>query len=106
MRAFVVIVAIQGNDPKLMPDLSAAVDVDVASRAPDLTLKTAPRKMANRNQGVARNDQTLPPAFDAKQGMAIVILVLAGSGVVLGAVRLGKRTPTVPTYRSEARRIS
>ena len=30
--------------------------------------------------------------------MAIVILVLAGSGVVLGAVRLGKRTPTVPTY--------
>ena len=29
--------------------------------------------------------------------MAIVILVLAGSGVVLGAVRLGKRTPTVPT---------
>ncbi len=29
--------------------------------------------------------------------MAIAILVLAGSGVVLGAVRLGKRTPTVPT---------
>src|SRR5271165_6183785 len=32
------------------------------------------------------------------KAMAIVILVLAGSGVVLGAVRLGKRTPTVPTY--------
>jgi HlyD family secretion protein len=30
--------------------------------------------------------------------IAIAILVLAGSGVVLGAVRLGKRTPTVPTY--------
>jgi HlyD family secretion protein len=30
--------------------------------------------------------------------IAIVILVLAGSGVVLGAVRFGKRTPTVPTY--------
>src|SRR5580704_6327049 len=30
--------------------------------------------------------------------IAIVIVVLAGSGVVLGAVRLGKRTPTVPTY--------
>ena len=29
--------------------------------------------------------------------MAVAILVLAGSGVVLGAVRLGKRTPTVPT---------
>jgi HlyD family secretion protein len=30
LRSFVVIVAISGNDPKLMPDLSAAVDVDVA----------------------------------------------------------------------------
>jgi HlyD family secretion protein len=30
LRSFVVIVAIEGNDPKLMPDLSAAVDVDVA----------------------------------------------------------------------------
>lgn len=29
LRSFVVIVAIAGNDPKLMPDLSAAVDVDV-----------------------------------------------------------------------------
>ncbi len=29
--------------------------------------------------------------------MAVAIIVLAGSGVVLGAVRLGKRTPTVPT---------
>src|SRR5580698_3175135 len=31
-----------------------------------------------------------------RKAMAVVILVLAGSGVVLGAVRLGKRTPTVP----------
>jgi HlyD family secretion protein len=30
LRSFVVIVAISGNDPKLMPDLSAAVDVDIA----------------------------------------------------------------------------
>jgi HlyD family secretion protein len=30
LRSFVVIVSIQGNDPKLMPDLSAAVDVDIA----------------------------------------------------------------------------
>jgi HlyD family secretion protein len=30
LRSFVVIVAISGNDPKLMPDLSAAVAVDVA----------------------------------------------------------------------------
>jgi multidrug resistance efflux pump len=32
LRTFVVIVAIQGNDPKLMPDLSAAVDVDMSKR--------------------------------------------------------------------------
>lgn len=33
LRSFVVIVSIQGNDPKLMPDLSAAVDVDLSKRA-------------------------------------------------------------------------
>lgn len=32
LRAFVVVVTIEGNDPKLMPDLSAAVDVDVAKQ--------------------------------------------------------------------------
>lgn len=32
LRTFVVIVGIQGNDPKLMPDLSAAVDVDTTQR--------------------------------------------------------------------------
>jgi HlyD family secretion protein len=30
--------------------------------------------------------------------IATIVLVLAGSGVVLGAVHLGKRTPTVPIY--------
>jgi HlyD family secretion protein len=39
LRVFVVIVAIQGNDPKLMPDLSAAVDVNVSER--DARPKTA-----------------------------------------------------------------
>lgn len=29
VRVFAVIISIQGNDPKLMPDLSAAVDVDI-----------------------------------------------------------------------------
>ena len=32
LRSFVVIVSIQGNNPKLMPDLSAAVDVDVSGQ--------------------------------------------------------------------------
>jgi len=32
-----------------------------------------------------------------RKGMIIAITLLAGSGAVLGAVRLGKRSPTVPT---------
>ena len=32
MRTFVVIISIQGNDPKLMPDLSAAVDVNLTKQ--------------------------------------------------------------------------
>ena len=32
VRVFAVIVSIQGSDPKLMPDLSAAVDVDMSSQ--------------------------------------------------------------------------
>src|ERR1700736_3227375 len=32
-----------------------------------------------------------------RKGMIVAIILLAGSGVVLGGVRLGKRSPTVPT---------
>jgi HlyD family secretion protein len=35
LRSFVVIVAIEGNDPKLMPDLSAAVDADLGKQNAD-----------------------------------------------------------------------
>lgn len=35
LRSFVVIVSIQGHDPKLMPDLSAAVDVSLPATAAD-----------------------------------------------------------------------
>jgi HlyD family secretion protein len=38
LRTFVVIVAIEGNDPKLMPDLSAAVDVDTTKRSPQSSM--------------------------------------------------------------------
>ncbi len=40
LRAFVVIVSIEGNDPKLMPDLSAAVDVNVASQSAGSTAQS------------------------------------------------------------------
>jgi hypothetical protein len=33
VREFAVVVSIHGNDPKLMPDLSSAVDVEVASES-------------------------------------------------------------------------
>lgn len=33
-----------------------------------------------------------------RRALVILVAVLAGSGVVLGAVRLGKHSPTVPTY--------
>jgi hypothetical protein len=33
LRTFAVVFSISGNDAKLMPDLSAAVDVDVAARS-------------------------------------------------------------------------
>ena len=37
MRVFSVVVSIRGNDPKLMPDLSAAVDVDLSDQRADQT---------------------------------------------------------------------
>jgi multidrug efflux pump subunit AcrA (membrane-fusion protein) len=40
LKNFAVVVSIQGNDPKLMPDLSAAVDVDIATHKAE----AAPRK--------------------------------------------------------------
>jgi len=42
LRAFAVIVSIEGNNPKLMPDLSAAVDVDMSSSASASTSAKAP----------------------------------------------------------------
>jgi multidrug efflux pump subunit AcrA (membrane-fusion protein) len=47
LRAFVVIVAIEGNDPKLMPDLSAAVDVEVAKHGAGST----PERSTAQNAG-------------------------------------------------------
>src|SRR5579859_7172048 len=49
LRAFVVIVSIQGNDPKLMPDLSAAVDVDIAK--PNSGSSTASGKQSQPSPG-------------------------------------------------------
>jgi len=40
LRNFAVVVSIQGNDPKLMPDLSAAVDVEIAAH----NAEAAPKK--------------------------------------------------------------
>jgi HlyD family secretion protein len=42
LRSFVLIVSIEGNDPKLMPDLSAAVDVDTAKQSTGSKSATSP----------------------------------------------------------------
>jgi HlyD family secretion protein len=42
VRVFSVVVSIRGNDPKLMPDLSAAVDVDLSSQRADQTSAAGP----------------------------------------------------------------
>lgn len=39
VRLFSVVVSIQGNDPKLMPDLSAAVDVDLTGESTTATVQ-------------------------------------------------------------------
>lgn len=41
IRNFAIIVAIQGNDPKLMPDLSAAVDVETSTKKAKTAAPTA-----------------------------------------------------------------
>ena len=38
--------------------------------------------------------------------MVIAVMLLAGSGVVLGAARLSKRSPTVPTLEVKRGRVS
>ena len=48
LRSFVVIVSIAGNDPKLMPDLSAAVDVDISK-------KSAGSTAASSNESATRS---------------------------------------------------
>ncbi len=56
LRSFVVIVSISGNDPKLMPDLSAAVDVDIAKQS------------AGSSAGSSGGSGTAPSAESAVRG--------------------------------------
>jgi len=64
LRSFVVIVAIEGNDPKLMPDLSAAVDVDLGKQNAD----PADARTQGRSMRMVRYDSAFSPALDATQG--------------------------------------
>jgi HlyD family secretion protein len=43
LRFFAVIIAVEGNNPKLMPDLSAAVDVDIGGRGTTETAAGGPQ---------------------------------------------------------------
>jgi HlyD family secretion protein len=43
LRFFAVIIAVEGNNPKLMPDLSAAVDIDIGGRGTTETAAGGPQ---------------------------------------------------------------
>lgn len=47
LRTFVIILSIQGNDPKLMPDLSAAVDVDTSKSSAESKPAATPSAVAS-----------------------------------------------------------
>ena len=49
LHSFVVIVSIQGNDPKLMPDLSAAVDVEPSKPSAESKPAPVPSTTASRS---------------------------------------------------------
>ncbi len=77
-----------------MPDLSAAVDVDD-------TKQTAGPGSASRSPVDCREWLVMMRRFHRLsmrgKSLVIAVILLAGSGVVLGAVRMGRRAPTVPT---------
>jgi HlyD family secretion protein len=59
LRSFVVVVAIDGNDPRLMPDLSAAVDVDVDVTKQNVGTKVGPSATgSNSNKSPAQNPRS------------------------------------------------
>ena len=43
LRFFAVVIAVEGNNPKLMPDLSAAVDIDIGGQSATETAAGGPR---------------------------------------------------------------
>ena len=65
LRSFVVVVAIDGNDPRLMPDLSAAVDVDVDVTKQNVGTKVGPSPTGSSSDGSNSNQS---PAQNPRSG--------------------------------------
>jgi multidrug efflux pump subunit AcrA (membrane-fusion protein) len=65
LRSFVVVVAIDGNDPRLMPDLSAAVDVDVDVTKQNVGTKVGPSATGSSSDGSNSNQS---PAQNPRSG--------------------------------------
>jgi multidrug efflux pump subunit AcrA (membrane-fusion protein) len=65
LRSFVVVVAIDGNDPRLMPDLSAAVDVDVDVTKQSVGTKVGPSATGSSSDG---SNSKKSPAQNPRSG--------------------------------------
>jgi hypothetical protein len=61
----VVVVAIDGNDPRLMPDLSAAVDVDVDVTKQNVGTMVGPSATGSSSNGSNSNQS---PAQNPRSG--------------------------------------
>ena len=87
MRTFAVLVSVNGADPRLMPDLSAAVDVEIMRQpgvlvAPrDAVFRSGGRDYVRvrKNNGYQQQEVHLGPASDVEQ----VITSGVGKGAVL-----------------------
>ncbi len=101
VRTFVALFSIQGSDPKLMPDLSAAVDVELERRA---SVLVAPRDSVITENGqtyVRVKSGTSSEKHPVKTGAKNDVEVVIESGVEAGAVVLrGNETNVEPPSRA------
>jgi len=91
LRTFAVFSQSWGSDARLMPDLSAALDVDLAQH----------HECCRECAMITRIRQ-----FWIHRKVAVVVTLLLGCGGVLGAVRYTNHSPAVPTFEVKRGELS